>query len=103
MELKVPMSLSSASIDGSEDSEEDCGNGDGDGYSSDGTGHYTDTSTRSRGMGEMREIIQAETQGVIMWREIVTGMLVITTCFVTVMTYIFLLRQEVDDFTNGVS
>jgi hypothetical protein len=39
----------------------------------------------------------------MLWREIVTGMLVITAALVTVTTYIFLSREEVDDFSRGVS
>jgi len=52
---------------------------------------------------EIRDIMRKETKAVLMWQEIVTGMLVITACFVTITTYIILSRQEVDDFTAGVS
>lgn len=52
---------------------------------------------------EIQLIIKKENKAVLLWREIVTGMLVITAALVTVTTYIFLSREEVDDFSRGVS
>jgi hypothetical protein len=52
---------------------------------------------------EIQLIIRNENKAVLLWREIVTGMLVITAALVTVTTYIFLSREEVDDFSRGVS
>jgi hypothetical protein len=52
---------------------------------------------------EIQLIIRNENKAVVLWREIVTGMLVITAALVTVTTYIFLSREEVDDFSKGVS
>jgi hypothetical protein len=52
---------------------------------------------------EIQLIIKNENKSVLLWREIVTGMLVITAALVTVTTYIFLSREEVDDFSRGVS
>jgi hypothetical protein len=52
---------------------------------------------------EIQLIIRKENKAVLLWREIVTGMLVITAALVTVTTYIFLSREEVDDFSRGVS
>jgi hypothetical protein len=52
---------------------------------------------------EIQLIIRNENKAVVLWREIVTGMLVITAALVTVTTYIFLSREEVDDFSRGVS
>lgn len=52
---------------------------------------------------EIQKIIRKETKDVLLWREIVTGMLVITAALVTVTAYIFLSREELDDFKSGVS
>lgn len=52
---------------------------------------------------EIRRLIQNETKGVIMWRYVVTAIMVITACFVSVSTYIFLSREETDTFERGVS
>jgi hypothetical protein len=49
------------------------------------------------------KMIRKESADVDMWREIVTGMLVITAAMVTVTTYILLSRQEVQEFSAGVS
>lgn len=52
---------------------------------------------------EINNMLRKESKDVLMWREIVTGMLVITAALVTITTYVLLSRQEVDVFTNGVS
>jgi hypothetical protein len=52
---------------------------------------------------EINKLIRKESKDVLMWREIVTGMLVITAALVTITTYVLLSREEVDDFTHGVS
>jgi cobalamin biosynthesis Mg chelatase CobN len=49
------------------------------------------------------KMIRKESAAVDMWREIVTGMLVITAAMVTVTTYVLLTRQEVQEFSAGVS
>lgn len=51
---------------------------------------------------EMQQLVHKENADVDMWREIVTGMLVITAALVTVTAYIYLSREEVDDFKTGV-
>jgi hypothetical protein len=80
--------------------------------------YYSDDDDESSGLGsgvngedessrdeekEIQMIIRNENKAVVLWREIVTGMLVITAALVTVTTYIFLSREEVDDFSRGVS
>jgi hypothetical protein len=52
---------------------------------------------------EINNMLRKESKDVRMWREIVTGMLVITASLVTIATYIVLSREEVDAFNNGVS
>jgi hypothetical protein len=52
---------------------------------------------------EINKLIRKESKDVLMWREIVTGMLVITAALVTITTYVLLSREEVDDFTRAVS
>ena len=52
---------------------------------------------------EIRALVEKETKDVLLWKEILTGMMIITACIVSVATYIFLSKEEVDSFTNGVS
>jgi hypothetical protein len=68
----------------------------------DSGGNGEDESSRDEEK-EIQLIIRNENKAVMLWREIVTGMLVITAVLVTVTTYIFLSREEVDDFSRGVS
>jgi hypothetical protein len=68
----------------------------------DSSGNGEDESSRDEEK-EIQLIIRNENKAVMLWREIVTGMLVITAVLVTVTTYIFLSREEVDDFSRGVS
>jgi hypothetical protein len=91
---------------------------DNDNESASSESYYSDDDDESSGLGsgvngedessrdeekEIQLIIRNENKAVVLWREIVTGMLVITAALVTVTTYIFLSREEVDDFTRGVS
>lgn len=52
---------------------------------------------------EINRLIRKESKDVLMWREIVTGMLVITAALVTITTFVLLSREEVADFTRAVS
>lgn len=62
------------------------------------------TSAHSRDeINEINGLLRKESKAVHMWREIVTGMLVITAVLVTVTTYLILTRAEVENFSNGVS
>ena len=48
-------------------------------------------------------MIRKESKDVSMWREIVTGMMVITGTLMTVTTFILFSKLEVSEFSEGVS
>lgn len=50
----------------------------------------------------VERIIRAETRYVLFWREIVTGMLVITASLVTMTTFILFLREDSSEFKSQV-
>jgi hypothetical protein len=52
---------------------------------------------------EVKNLSRKENEAVAMWRELVTGMLVITACLMTCGTYIYLMRSETATFTLNVS
>ena len=60
-------------------------------------------AARAANVKDVVKTIRKESKDVDMWREIVTGMLVITAAMVTVTTYVLLSRQEVQEFASGVS
>jgi hypothetical protein len=97
-EIVAPDDNASASSESyfSDDDEDDESSGLGSGVNGE------DESSRDEEK-EIQLIIRNENKAVMLWREIVTGMLVITAALVTVTTYIFLSREEVDDFSRGVS
>lgn len=70
---------------------------------SDESGSDDDDSENRDETEEINKMIRKESKDVIMWREIVTAMLVITAALATITTYVFLTREQGDDFTNGVS
>jgi hypothetical protein len=51
---------------------------------------------------EVQQLIRKESKDVALWREIVTGMMVITGALVTIATFIVFSRFEVNDFSDGV-
>jgi hypothetical protein len=52
---------------------------------------------------EVQQLIRKESKDVALWREIVTGMMVITGALVTIATFIVFSRFEVNDFSDGVT
>ena len=56
-----------------------------------------------RDYNEVKDLTRKETEAVDMWRDLVTGILVITACLVTCGAYIYLMRDETEAFTLAVS
>jgi len=62
----------------------------------------TETSTDNNAdLKEVRGLIKNESKRVRLWREVVTGALIIVATLVTVTTYVLFSRLEVDDFEVG--
>jgi hypothetical protein len=100
------------SVASSEDSDDDDDDDDDDdrstsSFEDDGEDHSEKSETEAESdrdeTEEINKLIRKESKDVLMWREIVTGMLVITAALVTITTYVLLSREEVDDFTHSVS
>jgi hypothetical protein len=60
-------------------------------------------SDGKRDYNEVKNLTRKENEAVEMWRELVTGMLVITAVLVTCGAYIYLMRDETETFTLTVS
>jgi VIT1/CCC1 family predicted Fe2+/Mn2+ transporter len=91
-------------IDGSSyihEESDDCDDDDDSSERMDGTENGHESSSRDEAK-EVRKLIQKESNDVRMWRELVTGMLVIISALVTITTYVFLSKEEVRAFRAGV-
>ena len=64
-------------------------------------GTATSDSSTGHEEKELAKHIRRESKDVYMWREIVTGMLLVTAALLTVGTFILLTRHEYDEFAQG--
>jgi hypothetical protein len=63
----------------------------------------TEQNSSEENFKEVANLTRKENEQVEMWRDLVTGMLIITACFVTCASFIYLSRNETESFKEAVS
>ena len=66
------------------------------------TNHGTSSGSMGDDFREVRNYTRKETKDVETWRDLVTGVLVITACLVTMASFIYLSRNETESFKLAV-